>query len=133
MTDTPAVNPFGDDAAKDETKDAASVEAPAKESKPKAPRKRRTKAEIEADNAKTAGSEEVDFTQLDFESLPLSAVSGNVVGSVSLNQGSVPTLSIALQGWIGEPPIFLAAAQIGDVEEVLRELKKQAKDATRKS
>lgn len=74
-------------------------------------------------------NEDHSFDDVDFEKLPLSAVSGQIVGSVSLNQGAVPTLSIALQNWIGEPPVSIAASQIGDVEKVLSELKKQAKKA----
>jgi hypothetical protein len=129
------------DAPKDIQNADGSKSEPEPEKKPteqKAARKRRTKAEIEAAKAAEAGAEaetkqvEVEtntFDQLDFEKLPLSAVSGQIVGSVSLNSASVPTLSVALQNWIGEPPVSIAASQIGDVEKVLAELKKQAKSA----
>jgi len=116
------------------TDDGKSEDAP----KPKTTRKRRTKAQIEADKAKEEQGGELPpgdlvdvedhtFDELDFEKLPLSAQSGNIVGSVDLNQGAVPTLNISLQGWIGAPIIAIAASQIGDVESVLNELKKQAK------
>lgn len=123
--------------APDEIQNADGSKEPAKTGdkaeKPKTTRKRRTKAEIEADKAKDdQGGDLVDvedhtFDELDFEKLPLSAQSGNIVGSVDLNQGAVPTLNISLQGWIGAPIIAIAASQIGDVETVLSELKKQAK------
>lgn len=71
----------------------------------------------------------VDFDAVDFEKYPLSASSGQVVGTVSLNQGAVPIVQIGLMNWIGEPPVSLAASQLGDIEEVLSELKKQAKKA----
>lgn len=103
---------------------------PVEDDKPKATRKRRTKAEIEADKAKDSEPEEREgsvFDELDFEKLPLSSQSGNIVGSVDLNQGSVPTLNISIQNWIGAPIIAIAASQIGDVETVLNDLKKQAK------
>lgn len=131
--------------AKDKPADASSdvqnadgSKTPATDVKPKTTRKRRTKAQIEADKAGAAEAgepEEVEdhsFDELDFEKLPLSAQSGQIVGSVDLNQGAVPTLNIALQNWIGAPIIAIAASQIGDVEKVLKELKRQAKDAKHK-
>jgi len=71
----------------------------------------------------------VDFSTVDFEKLPLSAVSGTIAGTISLNQGAVPILQVGLTNWIGEPPVSIAASQLGDVEHVLNELKKQAKKA----
>ena len=47
---------------------------------------------------------------------------------VKLN-GAVPVLEVALVGWIGEAPVSVAADQIGDVEKVLKDLRKAAKDA----
>lgn len=69
----------------------------------------------------------VDFDTVDFEKYPLSASSGQVVGTISLNQGAIPIVQIGLSGWIGEPPVSLAASQLGDIEAVLSELKEQAK------
>ena len=108
--------------------------APAAEEKPKK-RTRRTKEEIEAAKAVEDGQKQsegadpkMSFNDVDYEKFPLSAVSGQVTGVVKLN-GAVPILEIALVGWVGEAPVSVAADQIGDVEQVLKDLRKAAKDA----
>lgn len=100
-------------------------------------KKRRTKAEIEAAKAVEQGEalqdgeqDDAGFGEVDFEKYPLSATSGQVTGVVKLN-GAVPVLEIALVGWIGEAPVSVAASQISDVEKVLKDLRKAAKDAKR--
>lgn len=140
--DAPETTLHADGTRTDPAEDAKKAEEQKKaETKPK--KKRRTKAEIEAAKAAKEGVEPsltsgvesvdspVDFNALDFEKLPLSFTSGNVTGSVVLNQGAVPILQIALVNWIGEPPVSIAAEQLGDVEKVISELKKQARSAKR--
>lgn len=115
------------------TEAAAPVGNPDKDPTPKTTRKRRTKAQIEADNKAKDGesSGDLDFNQVDFEKYPLSAVSNQVVGSISVNAGAVPVISIAGMNWIGEAPIFFAASQIGDIEKVIADLKKQVRKTVR--
>ena len=42
---------------------------------------------------------------------------------------AVPILEIALIGWVGEAPVSIAAEQIGDVEKILKDLRKAVKGA----
>ena len=62
----------------------------------------------------------------DFDQYPLSATHGDVIGTVALN-GAVPVLKLALVGWIGEEPMAIRAEDAGDLEKVLKDLRKQVK------
>lgn len=123
----------------DKPTEPVAAQSPAKEAdeKPKPKKARRTKAQIEADKAAEQAAKDaegqdakIDFNEVDFDKYPLSAVSGQVTGVIKLN-GAVPILEIALIGWVGEAPVSVAAEQIGDVEKILKDLRKAAKDAKR--
>lgn len=130
-------NPFDieiDEKVKPKT-DNKVVETPVEKDEPKPKKARRTKAQIEADKAAEQAAKdaegqgaEIDFNEVDFSKYPLSAVSGQVTGVIKLN-GAVPILEIALVGWVGEAPVSIAATQIGDVEKILKDLRKSVKDA----
>lgn len=119
----------------DKPTEPVSFDPPAKKEPAPKKRTRRTKAELEAAKAVEDGKKQaegvdakISFSEVNYEKFPLSAVSGQVTGVVKLN-GAVPILEIALIGWVGEAPVSVAADQIGDVEKVLAELRKAAKDA----
>lgn len=56
----------------------------------------------------------------------LSAVSGQVVATVDMNQVAVPVLRVSMVGWVGTAPLELTADSISDIRKVLDELEKQA-------
>ena len=122
----------------DKPTEPVSVDPPVeKDDKPEPKKSRRTKAQIEADKAAEQAAKDaegqdakIDFNEVDFDKYPLSAVSGQVTGVIKLN-GAVPILEIALIGWVGEAPVSVAAEQIGDVEKILKDLRKAVKDAKR--
>lgn len=60
----------------------------------------------------------------DFSKLPVSATVGQVVASVEEYAGR-PVLSLSLVGWVGDAPFKLLAADAGEIEQVLDELRKE--------
>lgn len=75
---------------------------------------------------KVTKAKKADFETLSLEQ-PLSAVSGQVTGTVTNNDTAVPVLKLALSGWIGVEPLSLPAKNgFDDVRKVLDELEKQA-------
>lgn len=86
----------------------------------KAPAKKTTAAK------KTTTKKKVDFGALNLES-PLSAVDGQITGTVTTNDTAVPILKLSLVGWIGNDPLTVPAETgFDEIRKVLDELEKEA-------
>lgn len=69
-----------------------------------------------------------DFAEFPVEQLPFDARSGQIEGSVRMHNG-LPIAVINLQGWVGEAPLTVLAAELRDVAEVVNSLQKQVEKA----
>lgn len=96
---------------------SAPVEVPAK-------RKRRTKAEIAADEAAKATAASPVTLSVDQAKLPVTAHSGDVVGTVRTHAGRA-IAEIGQVGWVGPPQLSLLAAELDDLAAVIADLKAQ--------
>lgn len=69
-----------------------------------------------------------DFADFPIEQLPFDARAGQIEGSVRMHNG-LPIAVINLQGWVGEAPLTVLAAELKDVLEVASSLQKQVEKA----
>lgn len=60
----------------------------------------------------------------DFGKLPLAVTVGQITASVEEYAGR-PVLSLSLVGWVGDAPLKILAADVGEVEQALAELRSQ--------
>lgn len=88
---------------------------------------RETSAELESGAAKDP-DEDLDFLDAVAEHGVISAMSGQVTGTIDMNAVSVPVLRVSVVNWVGTSPLELVASSgIKDLRKVLRELEKQAR------
>lgn len=60
----------------------------------------------------------------DYSKLPVAAAVGQVTAAVEEYAGRA-VLSVSLRGWVGEAPLKILASDIGDLEQVISELRSQ--------
>lgn len=60
----------------------------------------------------------------DLTKLPVAIAVGDVTGSVEEYAGRA-VLSLSLRGWVGEAPLKILASEVGDLEQVIAELRSQ--------
>lgn len=140
-------------AGPDELTEKTEPELPAEETTSK----RRTKAQILADDIEAAKSllsengytvthagdesdakgtdeddSEVDFGGVVAEKTVITALSGQITGTVDQNMVSVPILRVSQVGWVGQAPLEVPASGISDIRAVLNDLEKQAREFSKK-
>lgn len=59
-----------------------------------------------------------------FDKLPVAVSVGEIVLSVEEVRGNA-ILAISLRGWVGDPPLKIRASDVGELENALKELRKE--------
>lgn len=66
-----------------------------------------------------------EFT--DYSQLPIAAAVGQVTATVEEHAGR-PVFKLSLRGWVGDAPFQILAADVGELEQVIAELRGQLKE-----
>lgn len=75
----------------------------------------------------STGSDEEVLSTVDNANLPISAVVGEILGTVRVNPAGIVVLDLTMNGYIGIDPLSVPVEDAGDFEAVLESLRAQVK------
>lgn len=83
----------------------------------------RFSADAQNDSEPTSEFEDDVLAQLHGENLPISFVSGTLIGQVKVNPAGIRVLNVGLNGWIGDNGVEVVIEEAGDFEKLLSGLR----------